>query len=458
MWEKRLILTIFILTIFIIGNNSCFAAGTMPFPTAGEITSPFGYRTHPIFGTQRPHTGIDIGADEGQLVQTVAGGTVILADWNGGYGKCVIIDHGDGTSSLYAHNSEILVTEGQVIPAGTVISQVGSTGYSTGPHLHFEIRVNGVPVNPMDYLDGSRVMPDSPMITIGPDGKPTFANSDFDEVSWSYDSYFDFAKPLRDAINTFSKYCTSGIKLIQDEVKWLFFALITIDLALSAMWNLFDPEGEEVFNWLFKRFLKYGFILFLITHWGDIIANSLKDYFVYMGAYATGTTADTAGKLLSDPSFIVQKGAYIIGPIFTYIMNYSGYKIIYGLPLVIVALVLAMGILACFVYIGFMIMMAYLEFYIIAALSVVSMGFGGLKHTKFLGEKGLGALVQVSLKLLLFSFLAVIMSETVKDYESVPYDLLLYLKILLGSIFFVIMGSRLTKTFRILLGGAGPKL
>ena len=128
------------------------STGTMTWPAEGEITSPFGWRVHPIFGTQRLHTGIDIGADYGDAVRAADGGVVIHSDWMGGYGNAVIIDHGNGISTLYAHNSQLLVSEGQTVAKGQTISRCGSTGYSTGPHLHFEVRQNGSPVNPLNYL------------------------------------------------------------------------------------------------------------------------------------------------------------------------------------------------------------------------------------------------------------------------------------------------------------------
>ena len=128
------------------------STGTMLWPAEGEITSPFGWRVHPIFGTQRLHTGIDIGADYGDTVRAADGGVIIHSDWMGGYGNAVIIDHGNGISTLYAHNSQLLVSEGQTVAKGQAISRVGSTGYSTGPHLHFEVRQNGTPVNPLNFL------------------------------------------------------------------------------------------------------------------------------------------------------------------------------------------------------------------------------------------------------------------------------------------------------------------
>ena len=128
------------------------STGTLIWPAEGPVTSPFGWRTHPIFGTQRLHTGIDIGADYGDTVSAADGGVVIHSDWMGGYGNAVIIDHGNGISTLYAHNSQLLVSEGQTVGKGQTISRVGSTGYSTGPHLHFEVRQSGTPVNPLNFL------------------------------------------------------------------------------------------------------------------------------------------------------------------------------------------------------------------------------------------------------------------------------------------------------------------
>ena len=133
-------------------KNVAGSTGTMIWPISGEITSNFGWRTHPIFGTQRFHSGIDIGADYGDAVRAADSGAVIYADWMGGYGNAVIIDHGNGISTLYGHNTSLLVSEGQAVAKGTVIARAGSTGYSTGPHVHFEVRQNGSPVNPMSYL------------------------------------------------------------------------------------------------------------------------------------------------------------------------------------------------------------------------------------------------------------------------------------------------------------------
>jgi murein DD-endopeptidase MepM/ murein hydrolase activator NlpD len=127
-------------------------SGQLMYPTIGPVTSNFGWRTHPILGTERFHSGIDFGADSGSLVYASAQGRVIYADWYGGYGNAVIIDHGNGMTTLYGHCSELYVKDGDVVQKGQPISAVGSTGFSTGPHLHFELRANGEPTDPAAYL------------------------------------------------------------------------------------------------------------------------------------------------------------------------------------------------------------------------------------------------------------------------------------------------------------------
>jgi murein DD-endopeptidase MepM/ murein hydrolase activator NlpD len=117
-------------------------------PLRGAITSRFGFRRHPIFRLRQFHQGLDIAAPRGTPVAAASGGRVLFAGWYGGYGKLVVLDHGQGLSSLYGHLSVILVRPGQIVTRGQVLGRVGSTGYSTGPHLHYEIRQNGRPVNP----------------------------------------------------------------------------------------------------------------------------------------------------------------------------------------------------------------------------------------------------------------------------------------------------------------------
>ncbi len=126
--------------------------GGMIWPISGPITSEFGWRTHPIFGSARFHSGLDIGGDYGMPIHAAASGVVIESGWIGGYGNTIMIEHGNGIVTLYGHNESLAVGVGQSVNQGDVIAYCGSTGNSTGPHCHFEVRLGGEPVSPWDYL------------------------------------------------------------------------------------------------------------------------------------------------------------------------------------------------------------------------------------------------------------------------------------------------------------------
>lgn len=131
-----------------------YIGGAMIWPVPGYtgITSEYGMRVHPITGAYKLHTGVDIGAPMGASFVASANGIVSKATYNSAYGNMVIIDHGGGVQTLYAHGSEIIAQIGQTVKAGDEVLKVGSTGYSTGPHAHFEIRINGQTVNPLEFL------------------------------------------------------------------------------------------------------------------------------------------------------------------------------------------------------------------------------------------------------------------------------------------------------------------
>jgi murein DD-endopeptidase MepM/ murein hydrolase activator NlpD len=131
-----------------------YAGGVMAWPSPGfyRVTSPYGMRLHPIYGYSKMHTGVDIGVSMNQNIVAANDGVVQYAGWYGAYGNIVIVDHGGGISTLSAHNTSVLVSKGQKVTKGQVISKSGTTGLSTGPHLHFEVRLNGKHTNPMEYI------------------------------------------------------------------------------------------------------------------------------------------------------------------------------------------------------------------------------------------------------------------------------------------------------------------
>ncbi|HOB12362.1 MAG TPA: peptidoglycan DD-metalloendopeptidase family protein [Syntrophomonadaceae bacterium] len=137
------------------GSSEALGTGVFTWPTPGytSISSPYGMRYHPILKVRKMHTGVDIKAPMSATIVAADSGKVIHAGWMGGYGQVLVIDHGNGISTLYAHQSAFLVSNGQTVTKGQAIGKVGSTGWSTGPHLHFEVRINGSYTDPMPYLN-----------------------------------------------------------------------------------------------------------------------------------------------------------------------------------------------------------------------------------------------------------------------------------------------------------------
>lgn len=137
------------------GSSAPYSGGSMTWPTPScrIITSSYGWRLHPVLGYEKLHTGIDIGASYGAKIVAAKSGTVVTATSNNAYGNYVVINHGGGVCTLYAHQSSIAVSAGKYVNEGDVIGYVGSTGYSTGPHLHFEVIVNGATTDPLGYVN-----------------------------------------------------------------------------------------------------------------------------------------------------------------------------------------------------------------------------------------------------------------------------------------------------------------
>lgn len=136
-------------------DSQYLGSGKFTWPTPGNkrITSKYGWRIHPILKTRRFHTGVDIAAPRGSNIVAAENGKVLYVGWQGGYGRVVMVSHGGDIVSMYAHTSKSLVTTGQTVKKGQAIALIGTTGWSTGPHLHFEVRKNGEHINPMPYLN-----------------------------------------------------------------------------------------------------------------------------------------------------------------------------------------------------------------------------------------------------------------------------------------------------------------
>ncbi|SDZ76542.1 TrbL/VirB6 plasmid conjugal transfer protein [Selenomonas ruminantium] len=410
-----LIKWLIILVLMVAGDFGTVGAApayhSMMNPVEGEleVTSDFGWRTHPIYGTQKFHSGIDFGYDYGMPVHAASSGTVTTAGWVSGYGYLVAIDHGSSIETLYGHNEMLTVTVGQTVQMGDVIAYAGSTGNSTGPHCHFEVRLNGEPVNPWDWLSGT------------PPSGAGGMMMDEDIVAVNYDAYYDFCKPIREMTEKIAEVCTKGLRIIQDNLRWLFWALMTIDIAIQGLGMLLGEDRNAIYisRWLASKCIFYGFLTYLFWHWGDL-ANILRDYFVTMGAFATGNDYATAGKILSDPAAIVEIGARYVGPIFEYLGTMWGISIMFHLPTVIICLLTIICVLACFFYIGIMIAMAYIEFYCTALFSLLGFSFTPFQGTRSFGATAITGLVMSTIKLMVMTVTALLLVVALKD--SVPKD------------------------------------
>lgn len=200
------------------------------------ITSEFSLigREHPVFGSVRPHKGTDLGADTGANIYASLNGTVTYSGWAEGYGNVVYILSRVGNYNVetrYAHCSALLVRANTQVSAGTIIAKVGSTGWATGPHLHFEIRINGEPVNPRRYLKGL------------PPSSGTGYGTLPDSIKNIFDAAYDFGKPLREVIEKVGKQCQEALKRLIGVGKWLLIVLITIDLAINMSLYVADSEN-----------------------------------------------------------------------------------------------------------------------------------------------------------------------------------------------------------------------
>lgn len=395
---------------------------TLPLDGEPEVTSDFGWREHPIFGTQKFHSGIDFAAEEGQPIYAAADGIVSTAGWVSGYGNTVILSHGDGLETVYGHNTEVLVWEGQLITQGTIIALAGSTGNSTGPHCHFEVALNGEAVDPWEYVDGSARPSSNPM---------DFFKSDYNFLPIDFTASVDFAKPLRDILTELVTKCTEGLVLIQDTMKYFFWALVTIDFAYAAFWGMFKTNynprtgqpatAKAYIHWLLQRIIFYSILAAIAFHWQDWFIQFILSFFTTMGSTAMGSTTAEVGQIVSDPTMIVQKGITLIAPVFTYIGDFSGPMALLNLSTIVPTLIVAFAILVCFLLIGIQIGSAYVEFYIMSLFAFPMFCFSGLDYLRRYGAHAVNAVIACGIKLMFFCLFSVMLTFvlqnlTVSDY------------------------------------------
>ena len=375
------------------------------------ITSEFSLigRTHPVFGSVRPHKGTNLGASTGDNIYASLTGTVTYSGWAEGYGNVVYILTRVGNYSVetrYAHCSALLVSSNTQVAAGTIIAKVGETGWATGPHLHFEIRINGEPVNPRRYLNG---MPPS-----SGEGYGTLPES----IKNTFDAAYDFGKPLREVMEKVGEQCQLALKNLLGAVKWLLIALITIDLAISLALYAADSEGGDVLSMILRKLLLYILLIYFLVNWGDGVANFAKEMFTGFGGMMIGASLQDAMSAVSDPMSIVSKGVHIIAPIYNELFKIHGVldlmsKIALWLPSLFFAVILT----ACFFAMALQITLTYLEFYVAMVSSFATFFLSGLKYTRKYAANGINAIFAVSIKLMFFCMFSLMLQGMFKNIE-----------------------------------------
>lgn len=264
----------------------------------GLITSPFGYRTHPIFGTVIYHSGIDIGVVSGTAVPAADSGTVIYSGWAGGYGYFVMIDHGDGIVSCYGHNEELLVQEGDKVSKGDVISLSGSTGYSTGPHLHFEVRQDGEPIDPTSFAKraGWDLTGDTStniIIEIGKHIKGAITpNIDVD-----FTNYFVPSETIAETTTRLITLISKCFDFAEKNLLGLLTALAIIDFSWFMIPAILGITELNNLSGVIIRFIRYGFFFALFRSWHTLVAT----FFIPM---AENISSTYSGHEITQSSFI----------------------------------------------------------------------------------------------------------------------------------------------------------
>ena len=379
------------------------------------VTSPQGWRIHPILGTEKYHSGTDLGVDYGAPIYAAKSGTVTTAGWLGGYGYAVVIDHGGGLTTLYGHNQRLLVSAGQYVQQGEQIAEAGSTGLSNGPHCHFEVRVNDIPVDPGLYVPGLLEL------EIAEGGGRGGGKAPQDTVGKRYADWEvaqDFAKPIRDVIKKFTDVITLALGFIKDHIAKVFFVLVSIDLALGAMKKAMTSTSEDrggFFPWMVQRVLFYALCMVLLFGWGDFVGNLSLYGFPQLGTLVGGDAAG-AQAAVSDPTLVVQKGMSITAVVINEAMKIHGiFDIVFHGATAVFCLIFGVILFMLFCIIGYQIAMAYLEFYLTVLFSFTSFSFAGLSHVRRYASNGLNGVFAVSLNLMFFCIFAVMLQTTLEN-------------------------------------------
>lgn len=400
-----------LLSFFMVSAAS--AALKPPLDPPFVCTSPFGE----VSGLRNHvHKGIDIGIPMGTPVYAIDDGTVVRSDYDeGGYGYWIAIQHYSGIGSVYAHLNEQLVHTGQEVKKGEIIAYSGNSGHSTGPHLHFEI-VRG------DVLTGTEVDPGLYISALFEAERNAGGYNPGGTQIITLEIVEDFAKVVRDLINKTVEFATNGISLIKDMIYKLFAVLLTIDLAWAIASRMQEPEQGRFFVWLAEKFILYGCLVFLITHWSDVVSGLALHSFPAIGAMEAGSNLEEAGRLLSDPSGIIQKGMSLVAQLLNELLTLTSIADLLMLNINIIACgIFGIIFTLCFFLIGIQLAKAYLQFYFTVLMSFTGFLFSGWSYTRKYGANALNGVFVASLNLMFFCVFAFMLTNTMQSISTAEF-------------------------------------
>lgn len=383
--------------------------GTWMWPVNGTITSFSGWRTHPVFGTQRYHSGMDIGCDYNDTICAAEDGTIQYAGWAEGYGNVVYIDHGNGSYgnlvSIYGHNTSVLVSNGQRVTRGTPIALAGSTGYSTGPHCHFEVRADG------SYTPAEDFLPNVPnAASNGAYGTPGFI-WDGSEYPWGIESMYT----IGDTLNKIMEEFATGIKKGFGDINALALGIISALMIIDLCWLIIKSGFALSVAALISKLTGYCFILFLLLVWQKYIVDGIFIELILDASEALTGDVSIVKEQVSQPQLLLQKAIFLLTPALNKAASYSMPRFFVNarmiLPLLLVSL-LTMGI---FTVSAISVALNYIEFYLCAAFNVVSLPFLALTETASWPQGNITGLIKATLRLLITAFILYIMFTVLKD-------------------------------------------
>lgn len=349
----------------------------------------------------------------------------------------VVIDHGGGYTSWYGDldgfngqwggNPLPMNYPSTFVRKGDIIGYLMGDGeysigdaYSSGPHLHFEVRLNGRSLSPAEYAGlGSWIAGD-------PSSFQDQAGGASNPILFNADSFIKFLDPLRKAIDQIAEACTKGQHLVLGIVQWVLMTLMTIDFALTAMLSTVDKEtwsgGKNTFiRWFILKFILYLFLIYAVTHWAGFVANQARDLFMNSGAAVSGADLKTVSKAVVDPFGIIATGAKICDPVFKVLNSISSIvrpgDFIMSIVRALMALVTIGVVMISFFLIAMQVAFAYIEFYMVMLFSFINFMFAGWQKTRHLAARGLNGIFSASIKLFFWCFFVMCLQNSLYGIE-----------------------------------------